>query len=68
MIIMSNKTREFLQTHGLDIPEDLNHLSDLLDILDNMMLNSLGPEYEPTESTRLIDYVYDDLYYNNFSQ
>lgn len=66
MVIMTVKAKEFLQKHKLDIPEDLKHLNNLLDILDDMMLNSLGSEYEPTEATRDIERVYDDLFYSNF--
>ncbi len=64
-LIMNDATRNFLEKHCADIPFDREHLNDLLDRLDEMELNSLDAEYNPTESTRPIVYAIDDLWANN---
>ncbi len=65
MLNMNESTRMFLEKNCADIPWDLEHLNDILDRLDEMELDSLDENYNPTEATRAIIYAVDDLYVNN---
>lgn len=65
MLKMTDETRAFLQSNCPNIPDDREHLNDLLDYLDDLMLDSLDKDYNPTEDTRPIVNAYDDLYANN---
>lgn len=65
MLNMSESTRMFLKESCAGIPWDLEHLNDILDLLDEMELDSLDENYNPTERTRPIIYAIDDLYVNN---
>ena len=62
---MTDETRAFLAERCSDIPQDREHLNDLLDFLDALMLDSLTADGGPTAETRPIERAYDDLYYNN---
>ena len=65
MLHMTEETRAFLQSTCPDIPTDKKHLSELLDVLDDIMLDSLDADYNPTEKTRAVVRAYDDLYDSN---
>ena len=65
MLTMTKETRRLLETRCSDIPQDKEHLNDLLDFLDALMLDSLTADGEPTAETRPIERAYDDLYYSN---
>lgn len=65
MLSMTDETRAFLAELCSDIPQDREHLNDLLDFLDALMLDSLTADGEPTAETRPIERTYDDLYYSN---
>lgn len=65
MLNMADKTRKYIEKNCKNIPMDRAHMNDLLDCLDDLMLDSLDENYDPTEETRVITKVYDDLYYNN---
>ena len=59
MLSMTDETRRLLAERCPDIPQDREHLNDLLDFLDALMLDSL------TAETRPIEIAYDDVYYSN---
>ena len=65
MLSMTGETRKLLAERCPDIPQDREHLNDLLDFLDALMLDSLTADGEPTAETRPIERAYDDLYYSN---
>lgn len=65
MLSMTDETRKLLEERYPDIPQDKEHLNDLLDFLDALMLDSLTADGEPTAETRPIERAYDDLYYSN---
>lgn len=65
MLSMTDETRRLLAERCPDIPQDREHLNDLLDFLDALMLDSLTADGEPTAETRPIERAYDDLYYSN---
>lgn len=65
MLSMTDETRKLLEERYPDIPQDREHLNDLLDFLDALMLDSLTADGEPTAETRPIERAYDDLYYSN---
>lgn len=65
MLKMTDETRVFLQSNCPNIPDDREHLNDLLDYLDDLMLDSLDKDYNPTEATKPVVSAYDDLYTNN---
>ena len=65
MLTMTEETRSLLEKRCPDIPQDKEHLNDLLDFLDALMLDSLTADGEPTAETRPIEWAYDDLYYSN---
>lgn len=65
MLSMTDETRRLLAERCPDIPRDREHLNDLLDFLDALMLDSLTADGEPTAETRPIERAYDDLYYSN---
>lgn len=64
MIKMSEKSKLFLiKNCNFDLENCL--VNDILDVLDTMMLDSRTDDYEPTEETRIIADVFDDIYINN---
>lgn len=65
MLSMKDETRKLLEERYPDIPQDREHLNDLLDFLDALMLDSLTADGKPTAETRPIELAYDDLYYSN---
>lgn len=67
MLKMTSKTRRYLEATCADIPFDEEHLNDLLDRLDDIMLETLDDEndYAPTEATRVVRDAFDDLFYSN---
>ena len=65
MLTMTEETRSLLAERCPDIPQDREHLNDLLDFLDALMLDSLTADGKPTAETRPIERAYDDLYYSN---
>lgn len=65
MLCMTDETKKLLREHCPDISTDREHLNDVLDFLDDLMLDSLDENYNPTEDTRPIMRAYDDLYANN---
>ena len=65
MLIMTEETRRLLEERCPDISQDREHLNDLLDFLDALMLDSLTADGKPTAETRPIERAYDDLYYSN---
>lgn len=65
MLKMSDETKAFLQLNCPNIPADRQHLNELLDLLDDMELDSLDENYNPTDATKPIIYAIDDLYANN---
>ncbi len=65
MLTMTEETRRLLEERYSDILQDREHLNDLLDFLDALMLDSLTADGEPTAETRPVERAYDDLYYSN---
>ena len=60
MLNMTDETRDFLQSACPNIPVDREHLNDILDVLDDIMLDTLDSNYNPTEKTRPVARAYDD--------
>lgn len=65
MLTMTEETRRLLEERYSDILQDREHLNDLLDFLDALMLDSLTADGEPTAETRPVERAYDDLHYSN---
>lgn len=62
MIKMSEDTRKFIQENLPEVDLETIEINDLLMMLDDLMLDSLTKDYNPTEKTRVIDRVYDEIY------
>lgn len=62
MIKMSEDTRKFIQENLPEVDLETVEINDLLMMLDDLMLDSLTKDYNPTEKTRVIDCVYDEIY------
>lgn len=65
MLNMTDETKSFLQSVLPDIPLTKDNISLLLDKLDDMMLDSLDGDYNPTSKTAPIIKAYDDIFNNN---
>lgn len=67
MLKMTAQTQEYLEKNCVGIPWDAEHLNELLDRLDDLMLDTLDDlnDYAPTEATKAVRDAFDDLLCNN---
>lgn len=62
MVKMSVEAKRFVCNRLPEIDLKTVKVNDLLDVLDDLMCDSLDENYNPTEETREIESVYDEIY------
>lgn len=62
MVKMSDEAKRFVCKRFPEIDLNTIKVNDLLDALDDLMCDSLDEKYNPTEETRRIENVYDEIY------
>ena len=62
---MSDESKKFVCDKFPDIDLKTVKINDLLNVLDDLMCDSLDKDYNPTEETRKIENVYDEIYMCN---
>lgn len=62
MVKMSDEAKCFVCKRFPEIDLNTIKVNDLLDALDDLMCDSLDENYNPTEETRRIESVYDEIY------
>lgn len=62
MVKMSDEAKRFVCNRLPEIDLKTVKVNDLLDVLDDLMCDSLDKNYNPTEETREIESVYDEIY------
>ena len=62
MVKMSLESKEFIRKHFPRVDLESATINDLLDMLDDLMCDSLDEDYAPTAETREIESVYDEIY------
>ena len=64
VIILTDDQRKLLSKYIPDF-EKFDYINDLLDVLDDVMLNSLDDDDEATDETVIIAKLYDQIYSQN---
>ena len=62
MVKMSGEAKRFVCKRFPEIDLNTIKVNDLLDILDDLMCDSLDENYNPTAETREIESVYDEIF------
>ena len=62
MVKMSDEAKRFVCKRFPEIDLNTIKVNDLLDALDDLMCDSRDENYKPTEETRRIESVYDEIY------
>ena len=62
MVKMSDEAKRVVCKRFPEIDLNTIKVNDLLDVLDNLMCDSLDDNYNPTPETREIESVYDEIY------